>query len=57
MAILTRTQVLAAVDRALQFDPLRDLDIACATAAASLCIPIDLVYEAIQPESQSTADA
>ena len=48
--ILGRNQVRAAVERALQLDPRRDLDAAIASAAAALCLPEEAVRDAVQAE-------
>jgi hypothetical protein len=46
MTIATRDQVIAAVDRALQLDPQRDLDAAMECAAQALALPVEAVQEA-----------
>jgi hypothetical protein len=51
MTIITRAQVRAAVDRALQLDP--DMDAAIRAAAAALVLPVEAVQEAVAPEEET----
>lgn len=53
--ILTRTQVQAAVSRALQLDPHRDRDAAIEAAARALAIPVEAVRDALQPVDEEQA--
>jgi hypothetical protein len=53
MTILERNQVRAAVERALQLDPRRNLDAAIATTAQALCLPEEAVRDVVQTEVEA----
>jgi hypothetical protein len=47
MTIVQRDQVRAAVERALQLDPNRDMRAAIASTAQALCLPVEAVEEVV----------
>jgi hypothetical protein len=53
MTIITRAQVRAAVDRALQLDP--DMFLAILAAAASLGLPVEAVRDALEPAEETAS--
>lgn len=55
MTIVLREEVRASVDRALQLDPLGDVQAAIASAAQSLGLPVEIVVEALEPVSETTS--
>lgn len=51
MTIASRDQVRAAVDRALQLDPKRDIDAAVASVAQAMGLTVEAVCEALEPSA------
>jgi hypothetical protein len=49
MTIVQRDQVRAAIERALQLDPKRDMRAAIASTAQALCLPVEAVQAALEP--------
>lgn len=47
MTIIERDHVRQAVERALQLDPNHDMHAAIASAAQSLCLPVEAVEEVV----------
>ena len=55
MTITFRSQVRAAVERALQLDPREDLGAAINAVAQALCLPAETVAEALEPDAAQEA--